>query len=59
MVSLTDKEQEYYDSQKKCYVRKKWFVYNKKMIIIKITKKLEVTVILQENLEGLLIAFVI
>ena len=58
MNPLTDKEQEYYDEQNVIYVKDGLFIIKIK-IHIKITKKLEIIVILQENLEGLLIAFVI
>ena len=59
MIPLTDEEKKCYNSQNKCYICKKWFVYNEEKDTYKITKKLEITVNLQENLEGLLIAFVI
>ena len=61
MTSFTDDENKYYEEQKECYICQKELCYNKnqkkKFKLHK--KKLEIIVIFQENLEGLLIAFVI
>ena len=53
MVPLTDNENKYYEKQKECYMCQKEFCYNKNL---NYTKKLEIIVIIQENLEELLIA---
>ena len=50
MIPLTDKE--------KCHICQKEFCYDKKRNL-KYTKKLEIMVIVQENLEEQLIAFAI
>ena len=39
MIPLTDEEQKYYDSQKKCYICEKWFVYDKEKDTYKNYKK--------------------
>ena len=60
MAPLTDEEKEYYENQKTCYICQKRFCYDKKKNrFINYIKKLEIIVILQENLETLLMAFVI
>ena len=62
MTPLTDSENKYYEEQKECYIHQKEFCYHKnekkkKKKIIK--KNLEIIIILKENLEELLIAFVV
>ena len=60
MIPLTDNENKYYVEQKECYIYKKEFDdNNNEKRKFKLCKKLEIIVILQENLEELLIAFVI
>ena len=60
MTPLTDDENKYYEEQKECYVCQKAFYYNKKKKRdLNYTKKFEITAILQENLEELLVASVI
>ena len=60
MAPLTRDEAALYYSQKKCYICQKAFCYDKKQEKrFKLSKKLEIFVILQENVEELLIAFVI
>ena len=60
MIPLTDNENKYYEEQKECYICQKEFCYDKNQKMkFKLDKKLEIIVIIQENLEGLLIAFVI
>ena len=59
MIPLTDNENRSYEKQKKCHICKKEFVMIKmKKINLNYTKKLEFIVIIQENLEEQLIAFV-
>ena len=53
MIPLTNEETESYEKQKFCYICKKEFSTYKN------TVKLEIIVITQENLEELLIIFVI
>ena len=61
MIPLTDNENRYYEEQEKCYICQKEFCYdkNEKKKFKLYKKKLEIIVILQENLEELLIAFAI
>ena len=60
MMTLTDNENKFYEEQKECHICQKEFFYNKnEKRTLKYTKKLEIIVIIQENLEELLIAFVI
>ena len=60
MIPLTDNENKYYEEQKECYICQKEFCYDKNQKMkFKLDKNLEIIVIIQENLEGLLIAFVI
>ena len=60
MTPLADDENKYYEEQKECYVCQKAFCYNKnKKRDLNYTKKFEITAILQENLEELLVASVI
>ena len=60
MIPLTDNGNKYYEEQKECYICQKEFCYDKNQKMkFKLDKKLEIIVIIQENLEGLLIAFVI
>ena len=62
MIPLTDKEIIDYEEQKLCHICKKEFCYDKnekKKKKLNYIKKLEIIVIIQENLEELLIAFVI
>ena len=60
MIPLTDKEIIDYKEQKLCHICKKSFVMIKmKKINLNYIKKLKIIVIMQENLEKLLIAFVI
>ena len=53
-IPLTDKEKETHENQKVCYICKKNFSANKKKNV-----KLEIIVIIQDNIEELLIVFVI
>ena len=53
IIPLTDKEKETHENQKVCYIYKKKFSTNKKNV------KLEIIVIIQDNMEELLIVFVI
>ena len=61
MIPLTDKEIESHEKQKVCHICKKEFCYdkNEKKMNLKYIKKLRIIVIIQENLEELLIVFVI
>ena len=60
MIPLTDNENRYYEEQKKCYICQKNFRCDKKRKNrLNHTKKLEIIVILREDLEERLIAFVI
>ena len=60
MIPLTDKEIESYEKQKVCHICKKEFWYNKnEKNEFKLCQKIREIVIIQENLEELLIAFVI
>ena len=58
MIQLTDNEKKYYENQKKCYLCNQKFCYDKNQKSnFKLSKKLEIIVILQENLEELLIKY--
>ena len=60
MIPLTDKENKFYKEQEKCHICQKEFCYDKnEKKEFKYTKKLEIIVIIEENLEELLIAFAI
>ena len=60
MIPLTDKENKFYEERKNAtYVKKSFVMIKMKKRNLKYTKKLEIIVIKQENLEKLLIAFVI
>ena len=61
MVPLTDKEKEYYEWQKKCYIcqKKVLLLQQQKKRFINYIEKLEIIVILQGNLEELPMVFVI
>ena len=60
MIPLTNKEKRFYEKQKVCIYAKKYFVQIKKIKVnSNYTKKLEIIVITQENLEELFIVFVI
>ena len=60
MIPLTDKENKFYEEQKECHICQKEFCYDKnEEKNLKYTKKLEIIVIIQDNLEELLIVFVI
>ena len=60
MIPLTDSENKFYKEQEVCHICNKEFCYDKmKKIDLSYIKKLEIIVIIQENLEDLLIAFVI
>ena len=62
MIPLTDNENKSYEEQEKCHICQKEFCYDKnkkKKRNLKYTKKLEIIVIIQENLEELLTALVI
>ena len=60
MIPLTDKENKFYEERKNAtYVKKSFVMIKMKKRNLKYTKKLEIIVIIQENLEELLIAFVI
>ena len=51
MIPLTDKEIIYYEKQKLCHLSKKEFCYDKnKKINLNCIKKLEIIVIIKENL---------
>ena len=56
MIRLTDEEKKSYEQQK---VRKSFFMIKMRKINSNYTKKSEIIVILQENLEDLLIVFAI
>ena len=60
MIPLTDKENKFYEERKNAtYVKKSFVMIKMKKRNLKYTKKLEIIVIIQENLEELLIAFAI
>ena len=60
MILLTDKENKFYEEQEKCHICQKEFRYDKmEKRNLKYAKKLEIIVIIQENVEKLLIAFAI
>ena len=60
LIPLTNEDVALYQSQKQCYICRKVFCYDKKEEKhLNYTKKLEIIIISQENLEELLIAFVI
>ena len=62
MIPLTDKEKEYYEAPKKknaTYVKRSFTITKKKRRSINYIKKLEINVILQENVEVLHIPHVI
>ena len=60
MIPLTDKENKFYKEQEKCHICQKEFCYDKnEKKEFKYTKKLEIIVIIEENLEELLVAFAI
>ena len=60
MMPLTNEEKESYEKQRICYICKKEFCTDKNNEKeFKLKKKLEITVIIQENLEELLIVFAI
>ena len=53
MIPLTKKENKLYREQEKCHICKRSFAQIKMMKIILIEKRLEIIVIIQENLEEL------
>ena len=59
MIPLTRDENEYHEKQNKCFICDKRFCYDKKIKILKIIKKFVIIVIILENIEVLLIVFVI
>ena len=60
MIILTNNENSSYEKQTKCHIRQKGFCYDKnEEKKSKLYKKLEIIFVIQENLEELLIAFVI
>ena len=60
MILLTNEEIESYEKQKVCYICKKKFSTDKNdKNTFKLYQRLEVTVIIQGNLEGLLAVFAI
>ena len=59
IIPLTDKEKEIHENKKVCYICEKEFSKYKKVDIIKFFKKLEIIAIIQDNIEELLIVFVI
>ena len=60
MIPLTDNENRYDKEQKKCYICQKEFCYDKmKKRNLNYTIKLEIILIIRDNLEELLIAFTI
>ena len=58
MIPLTDNENKFYE-ENVAYVKKSFVLIKMKKRNLNYTKKLEIIVIIQENLEELLIAFVI
>ena len=60
MIPLTDEEIEFYEKQKYVtYLKKSFVIIKMKKINLNYIKKLEIIATIQENLEDLLIAFVI
>ena len=62
MIPLTDNENKFYNEQEECHICQKEFCYDKnekKKRNLNYTKKLGIIVIILENLEELLIAFLI
>ena len=60
MIPLTDNENKFYEEQEECHICQKEFCYDEnEKTSLNYTKKLEITVIILQNLEELLIAFVI
>ena len=60
MTPLTDTENGFYEEQKECYISKNQFCYDKnEKKNLSYTEKLQIIVIIQENLEEQLIAFAI
>ena len=61
MIPLTDNENKFYNEQEECHICQKEFCYdkNEKKRNLNYTKKLGIIVIILENLEELLIAFLI
>ena len=60
MILLTDNENRSYEEQKNVtYVKKSFIIIQTKKRNLNYTKKTEIIVIIQENLEELLIAIVI
>ena len=60
MIPLTDNENKFYEEQKNVtYVKKGFVMIKMKKRNLNYTKKLEIIVIIQGNLEEVLIAFVI
>ena len=60
MIPLTDKKNKIYEEQEKCHICQKEFCYDKNdKKKFKIYQKVRDIGIIQENLEELLIAFVI
>ena len=57
MIPLTDNENKFYEEQRECHICKKEFCYdkNEKKRNLKYTEKLQIIVIIQENLEHQLI----
>ena len=59
MIPLTDSENKFYQKQEVFHICKKEFCYDKnEKNKFKLYQKLEIIVIIQENLEELLLAFV-
>ena len=60
MMPLTDEENKLYEEQKECRICKKEFCCDKmREINLNYTKKLQITAVTLENLEELLIVFII
>ena len=60
MIPLTDNENKFYEEPEECHICQKEFCYDEnEKTSLNYTKKLEITVIILQNLEELLIAFVI
>ena len=60
MIPLTDNENNFYEQQEKYHIFQKEFYYDKnEKKSLKYIKKLEIIVIIQEDLEEQLIAFAI
>ena len=59
IIPLTKEEKESYEKQQICYICEEEFCTNKNKKELKKSKKSEIMIIIQENIEELLIVFVI